>query len=148
MTTDDIAQGSLGNCWYLASCVALAEYPGRVEDIFLNREKSEAGVYGLQFWALNVPITILVDDVLPVNKYANQNTVFAKLGEDGSIWGAVMEKAFSKFHGNYARTKGGYSTDGVSTLNGSPFENYYHDNPSLRASCDKYYTGDKNTKCK
>ena len=57
----------------MASCLALAEFPGRVENVFLNKGKSEAGVYGVQLWALNVPLTIIVDDVLPMDlESANQ----------------------------------------------------------------------------
>jgi len=132
----------------MASCIALAEFPGRVEDVFLNRGKSEAGVYGLQFWALNVPVTILVDDVLPLNKNSPSNTLYAKLGEDGSVWGAVMEKAFAKFHGTYARIAGGDSADGISTLNGSPYDHQRHDNQTNRDRCDRYYSGSSNTRCK
>ena len=114
----------------------------------MNRGKSEAGVYGVQFWALNVPLTIIVDDVLPMDKAYNARSLYAKLGEDGSVWGAVMEKAFAKFHGTYARIAGGYSSDGVSTLNGSPYEDYRHDNLSNRDQCDYYYSGSSATQCK
>lgn len=33
---DHIAQGSIGNCWILAALGAVAEYPGRIEKLFLN----------------------------------------------------------------------------------------------------------------
>jgi hypothetical protein len=36
-----------------------------------------------------------------------------------------MEKAFAKFHGNYARTVAGDPVMGVATLNGSPYERYW-----------------------
>ena len=108
----------------MASCIAVAEYKGRIEKVFLNRGKSAAGVYALQFWALNVPITITVDDYLPVT--SRNRTLYAVIGEDNSIWGAIMEKAFAKFHGNYARIVGGDSVDGISTLNGSPYERLWH----------------------
>lgn len=36
------------------------------------------------------------------------------------MWGPIIEKAFAKFHGNYARIEGGNLTDGVTTLNGGP----------------------------
>jgi hypothetical protein len=32
----DIEQGQIGNCWFLTSITALAEYEGRVESLFLN----------------------------------------------------------------------------------------------------------------
>jgi len=36
ISADDIIQGDLGNCWFLAAASALAEWPGRLEKIFLN----------------------------------------------------------------------------------------------------------------
>jgi len=30
----DINQGQIGNCWFLAAAAAIAEYPGRMEDVF------------------------------------------------------------------------------------------------------------------
>ena len=64
----DINQGFVGNCWFLASCAALAEMPGRVEKIFLNKENEQnaAGIYGLEFYRLGLPTTVVIDDWLPV----------------------------------------------------------------------------------
>ena len=113
----------------MAACIAIAEYPGRVEEIFLNKGASGAGVYALQFWALGAPITITVDDQLPVteNSDGSISTLYAHIGPDKSIWGSIMEKAFAKYHGNYARTVGGWSVDAINTLTGSPSEELYHD---------------------
>jgi hypothetical protein len=41
-----------------------------------------------------------------------------------------MEKAFAKFHGNYARTVAGDPVAGVATLNGSPYERFWNKNLS------------------
>ena len=64
----------------MASCIAVAEYPGRIEKVFLNKGKSAAGVYSVQFYALNVPITITVDDYLPVDTNNEKSTWFASIG--------------------------------------------------------------------
>ena len=32
----DVRQGSIGNCWFMSAASAIAEYPGRMEQIFLN----------------------------------------------------------------------------------------------------------------
>ena len=113
----------------MASIAALAEYPGRVEKLFLNKEASANGVYALNLWALNVPITVMVDENVPFRRVGNSyNAWFAKIGNDGSIWGPIIEKAFSKLHGNYARIEFGDSISGVSVLNGSPYLRYFHNN--------------------
>jgi calpain-15 len=104
---EDIRQGEIGNCWYLSSITALAEYPGRIESTFLNKELSAAGVYGVQMYALGVPVTVMVDDYLPLVGASGSRTRYSKVGTDGSLWGPIMEKAFAKFHGNYARIVAG-----------------------------------------
>jgi hypothetical protein len=73
-------------------------------------------------YALGVPITIQVDDYLPLRSWGSgKNTRYTGLGPDGSVWAPIMEKAFAKFHGNYARTVAGDPVMGVATLNGSPY---------------------------
>jgi len=62
----DIIQGSLGNCWFLAACSALAEKPGRLEKIFLNDDVNSNGIYGVNLYALGVPHTVIVDDYMPL----------------------------------------------------------------------------------
>jgi calpain-15 len=119
---EDIRQGEIGNCWYLSSITALAEYPGRIESAFLNKTLSQAGVYGVQMYALGVPVTVMVDDYLPLVGSSGSRTRYSKVGGDGSLWGPIMEKAFAKFHGNYARIVAGDPVAGVSTMNGSPYE--------------------------
>jgi hypothetical protein len=57
ITPHDIAQGSIGNCWYLAAAAALAEYPGRLDRVVENTEFSETGIYAFHFYALGVPYT-------------------------------------------------------------------------------------------
>ena len=79
---------------------------------------------------MNVPITIVVDDYLPLN-VDGDDTFFASVGDDGSFWGLIVEKAFAKFHGNYARTESGDPRDGVSTLNGSPSQLFWTNEKTL-----------------
>ena len=69
----DIRQGQLGNCWIMAGASAVAELPGRIERVFLNNDNalSTSGIYGVNIYALGVPLTVLVDDYLPLK---NGNT--------------------------------------------------------------------------
>ena len=48
ITVDDVNQGSLGNCWFLAALSAIAEKKGRMETVFLNQDnyQPQSGVYG------------------------------------------------------------------------------------------------------
>ena len=47
---------------------AVAHKPGRLERIFLNNELSNNGIYGLQFYVLGVPATVVIDDTMPLDK--------------------------------------------------------------------------------
>ena len=60
-------------------------------------------------YALGVPHTIIVDDFIPGWAW-NDNfyPLFAGVRGDKSLWGAIIEKAFAKFHGNYMHTVGGW----------------------------------------
>ena len=44
---------------------ALAEVPGRVDSVIENEDISGPGIYGINMYALGVPITVYVDDYLP-----------------------------------------------------------------------------------
>ena len=44
---DDITQGKCGDCYFLASLSALAEYPDRIKRIFLTQEVNDAGCYAV-----------------------------------------------------------------------------------------------------
>ena len=74
-------------------------------------------------YALNVPVTITIDDMIPLRNWNNSSgktTWFGEVADDGSVWGPLIEKAFAKFHGTYGRIEGGDLTDGVTAMNGGP----------------------------
>ena len=66
--------------------------------------------------------------------------LFAGIGTDDSVWGAIIEKAFSKFHGNYKHIVGGVGRMAVRTLVGGPFEDYWHNKEGeVVTSADKLW---------
>ena len=93
---------------------AIAEKPKRIENMFLNSSNTidEKGVYGIRFYALGVPYTVLVDDYIPMKKDSKgrYKNLFSRTDnkEDKSLWAPIMEKAFAKFYGNYFHTEGGH----------------------------------------
>ena len=50
----------------------------------------------------------------------------AGIGNDGSLWGPILEKAFAKYHGNYKHTEEGFSGTALKTLYGAPVFEYVH----------------------
>ena len=71
---------------------------------------------------LGVPFSMIIDDRMPMRKVGDTyKTYFENVAPDGSVWGAVIEKAFAKYYGNYQNIMGGWMGTAVSVLNGSPF---------------------------
>ena len=44
-----VKQGSLGDCWFLASASAIAEYPERIKKIFTNKAYPKSGIFEFNF---------------------------------------------------------------------------------------------------
>ena len=78
---------------------SISEQPKRLMQVFKNTELSESGIYALTLYALQVPITIVIDDFLPINRAIE--LMAGKVGIDGSLWGLLLEKAVAKLHGDY-----------------------------------------------
>ena len=136
ISPDDAIQGAIGNCWFIAAASAVAEVPGRMEKVFLNRRNklNEAGIYGVNLYTLGVPHTIIVDDFVPRSAEGEQGedvNTFARKGVDQSLWGTILEKALAKSMGNYLHSAGGQMYDGVRAITGAPHEEHYHQNMSV-----------------
>ena len=117
----DLNQGYIGDCWVIASLSALAEKPSRIERIIENDYYSESGIYALNMYMLGVPFSMIIDDRMPMKKVGDHyKTYFENVAPDGSVWGAIIEKAFAKYYGNYQNLMGGWMANSVSVLNGSP----------------------------
>ena len=121
----------------MSAASAIAEKPGRMEKIFLNEgmdKLNKPGIYAINIYALGVPHTVVVDDYLPLreNGDGTYRTQYANVGNDKSMWGALLEKAFSKYHGNYSHTRGGLGEYAVVTMTGGPYERFYHDQGNER----------------
>ena len=108
----------------MAAASGVAEKEDRIKNMFLNTADGlePNGVYGVNFYTLGVPHTVVVDDYLPMQW---GNTKFARPGTDNSLWGAILEKAFAKHWGTYERLQGGLPHYAIRTLLGSPWEEYY-----------------------
>ncbi len=90
---DDIRQGGLGDCYYLASLASLAE-----SDPDLVREMITPlgdGTYAVRFFRSGVEHYYRLDADLPIR--SGTNLAYAKLTPDGETWVALMEKAYAHF---------------------------------------------------
>ena len=121
---NDINQGQLGDCYFLAVLSSLAEFPDRVSALFVTKELNAAGIYLVRFFINGNETPVIVDDHLPCNK--NGGLAFAS-SRDDEMWVSILEKAWAKLHGTYARTEGGLPCFACSHLVGVPSESFLHD---------------------
>ena len=54
--------------------------------------------------------------------------MYARIGEDGSVWAPLLEKAMAYYHGTYEALHGGLPETTLNTLAGAPGKTYRHKN--------------------
>ena len=108
-TADDIYQGSIGDCYLLASLGAIAKANAQL--IRQSVVELGDGTYAVQFTNGSTKTFVRVDGDLPIDDYG---LAYAKQGRQGSIWTALVEKAYAFFRynqGSYASLDGGFMND-------------------------------------
>ena len=86
----DLQQGSAATCYIMAAMGAISEFPEMRDKVFLTKEANEAGIYAVQFYVRGKPWVVTVDDEM---LYHNDSLYFSQLGDNDSIWSAILEKA-------------------------------------------------------
>ena len=89
---DDVFQGALGDCYFVASLSAIAKAnPEIIRKMVVNLGD---GTYAVRFYKNGTPIHVRVDADLWVQ---NGKPKYAGLGHEDSIWVAIVEKAYCFF---------------------------------------------------
>jgi hypothetical protein len=102
----------------------MAEIPERVEACFHTKEVNSAGIYLMSFFINGVVSPMIVDDHVPVH---NGKPCFSST-KDGEMWAMLLDKAWAKLQGSYARTEGGHCGDAATYLMGCPNIPLRHNN--------------------
>src|SRR5208282_3012460 len=89
----DINQGSVGDCYFMASLAGFAEVRPNV--ILNSAVDLGDGTYCVEFYHSGTPEFIRVNNTFPTGGFNGFR--FAHPGSDDTIWGCVMEKAFAYF---------------------------------------------------
>ena len=66
---DDIRQGSLGDCYFVATLSSSAEVPTRIVKRFLTKVKNSCGIYAMTFFVNGYETPVIVDDYFPCNEH-------------------------------------------------------------------------------
>jgi hypothetical protein len=103
---DDIAQGQVGDCYFLATLASIAKIdPERIRQSVVDFGD---GTFGVRFFKGSVATYVRVDGDLPT--YAPTTPAYVKFGAEGSMWAPIIEKAFTYFRkgsGTYSSISSG-----------------------------------------
>jgi len=125
---DDVFQGDVGDCYYLATLSAVAKAdPAKLRQSVLDMGD---GTYLVQFSRGNGKVFVRVDGKLPV--LPGGAPAYAGLGAGSSLWVAIMEKAYAILHGptpSYGSIDGGWMDEAFSAL-GARGQSLAASNPS------------------
>ncbi|KAI1457192.1 cysteine proteinase [Annulohypoxylon moriforme] len=145
--SDNVKQGSLGDCWLIASLSALANVEEGIKRMCVEYD-TRIGIYGFVFYRDGEWIYSIIDDKLYLTspcwdspsiqrEMLNQidreepEKVYRKTYQTGSkalffgqckdqheTWVALLEKAYAKAHGDYGSLSGGWIGEGLEDLSG------------------------------
>ena len=101
---DDIIQGSLGDCYFLSVLGSLCTFPKLIEKLFYSKHltKSKNHQYGIYFYINGIWKLILIDDYFPARNTSFKKFAFA-YSTSKEIWVPLLEKAWAKINGCYAK---------------------------------------------
>ncbi len=113
---DDVQQGYLGDCYFLATLSSVAKTDANL--IKQSVVDLGDGTYAVQFSKAGKQVFVRVDADLPV--WADDRQLaYANAGHQGSIWTAIMEKAYAVFRtgaNTYASIEAGWMSEVYSAL--------------------------------
>ena len=107
ISANDIQQGSIGDCYFLSVIGSLCDKCNSkgehlLEDLFLHTSRTKEHVYGVYFFINGVWELVLVDDYFPYVGSGFKQFAFAS-SQGNEIWVSLMEKAWAKINGCYAK---------------------------------------------
>ena len=74
---NDIAQGALGDCYFLSALSSLAEFPARIQRLFEDQTINQFGCYFARICQDGIWRYVMLDDYFPCEKATNK-PAFAK----------------------------------------------------------------------
>ncbi|KAG7516773.1 calpain-5-like [Solea senegalensis] len=128
ISSHDLNQGVVGNCWFVAACSCLALKPNLWKKVIPDWKGQEwdpkhpenyAGIFHFQFWVFGEWLDVVVDDRLPT---INGELIYCHSKTNNEFWSALLEKAYAKLSGCYESLEGGNTGDAVVDFSGAVAE--------------------------
>ena len=135
---NEIKQKYLGNCYFIASLASVGEYPGFIQNAFINKEKNKEGIYLIRFYIRGKPWVVSIDDNILVYKNYPNPEIVTTLPSDNAFWGVLLTKAWAKVKGSYVASEGGFMQTGMRSLTGAPVQSFKMKNYDKKSIDDLY----------
>jgi len=115
----DIAQGQLGDCWFLSAMSVMTQRERDFVNMFVTKEHSKAGVYAVNYWKNGERVTVLIDSLFPAIKQGNSHApVFAHSQQQNELWVMILEKSYAKLHASFEGIEAGHVDCALVDLSG------------------------------
>ncbi|KRY49276.1 Calpain-5, partial [Trichinella britovi] len=124
VSVNDVTQGVLGNCWFVAACSALTRHKrfwtkvipdANEQEWSSSRADKYCGIFHFCFWRFGRWVDVVVDDLLPTR---GGKLVYAQSKTRNEFWCALLEKAFAKLNGCYESLSGGTLAEAFVAITG------------------------------
>ena len=102
ISPDDIIQGSIGDCYFLSAVGSLCKFSHYIDRLFLTKERTKEHLYGVFIFLNATWKLVIIDDFLPYTGKKFKKFAFSSSGGK-ELWVALLEKAWAKINGNYAK---------------------------------------------
>ncbi|XP_078268158.1 calpain-5-like [Rhinoraja longicauda] len=128
ISSHDLHQGDLGNCWFVAACSCLAIRDGQWQKVIPDWKKQDwdskhpnnhVGIFHFRFWRFGEWTDVVIDDRLPT---MNGRLLFCHSNSKEEFWSALLEKAYAKLAGCYEALDGGNAGDAMVDFSGAVAE--------------------------
>uniref|UniRef100_A0A3B3DGF2 Calpain catalytic domain-containing protein n=1 Tax=Oryzias melastigma TaxID=30732 RepID=A0A3B3DGF2_ORYME len=114
----DFGQGTVGNCWFLASIGALTFQKNifkQVVPLEQTFDQNYCGLFHFRFWRFGKWVDVVIDDKLPT---INGRLIFVRSQNQNEFWPALLEKAYAKVCGSYTDMTAGTPSEAMMDFTG------------------------------
>ncbi len=128
-SSNDVFQGAIGTCYFLALVLGLTRNLESVLQVMpidnAMYQNIEAGAFHFRFWKQGSWYDLVVDDFLIVD-FNHNVKLTANKTQFNEFWVCLLEKAWAKFAGKYSLIGcGGWFEDAALSLSGGTYDIYY-----------------------
>lgn len=124
---NDIAQGQIGDCWFIAAACCLTTVPQYVDHVIPKNQSFDpnnyCGMFHFRFWRDDKWFDVVIDDRLPVG-YDGKLYFCSNKKYPNELWCCLLEKAYAKFNKCYEFLDGGLTQEGLVDLTGGVSETF------------------------